>query len=75
MRGLARVAKLVDAPGLGPDAVEAYRFESGLAHQNFRHASQNGSVPFCFLGRRPSAAPWKMWREQRGIVSKAEARE
>lgn len=27
------VAKLVDAPGLGPDAVKACRFESDLPHQ------------------------------------------
>lgn len=27
------MAKLVDAPGLGPDAVKACRFESDLLHQ------------------------------------------
>ena len=33
LHSVAGVAKLVDAPGLGPDAVKACRFESDLPHQ------------------------------------------
>ncbi len=71
------MAKLVDAPGLGPDAVQACRFESDSPHHRYeREAVQKECLPSIFQLFKSTGPVFRIHSNANtGLLTKRERRE